>query len=124
MVVGGKMIKKYLAKVNTTLYRDSDGYIGPKYELEDVEELVFKKNTIGYIYLIEESEKEDRYFEGQPVMAIFEGKSNHKEIWFESLDEAINWKNFDVMDLKGNKTVIDLSKITFLDVKKFPSEKE
>lgn len=97
------MIKKYIAKVNTTLYRDSDGYIGSKYDLEDIEELAFKKNTIGYIYLIEESEIEDRYFEGEPVRAIFEDKSNHQEIWFESLEKAINWKNFDIMDLKETK---------------------
>lgn len=114
------MIKKYLAKVNTTLYRDSDGYIAPKYELEDVEELAFKRNTIGYIYLIEESEieEEDRYFEGEPVRAIFEGKNNHKEIWFESLDKAINWEYFDVMNLNGSKALKDFSKITFLDAKR------
>lgn len=112
------MIKKYKAKVNTSLYRDFDGCIGSKHELEDVDELGFRVNTIGYIYLIEESEIEDRLFEGMPVKAIFAGKSNpNKEIWFESLEEAINYKYFDVTELKGNRPLLDFSKVALVDGK-------
>lgn len=102
------MQKIYKTKAKISIYRDEyDNVVAPKDELDTPERLVVKKGSTGYICRLNEEEIEEYsiYSESENNITIvyINNHSNNPTILFESIEEVIDCKWFELYELDGRR---------------------